>query len=91
MVINYGEGGLKKTGGGTSQILPLQKKKGGGVAENVLAMLKGAQSLEVVLTWELVGLDILKGDAKCFNPLKGGGTQTVLPCLKGGGGFTRSS
>ena len=42
------------------------------------------QSLEVVLTWELEVLAILKGDAKNFSPFKRG-AQKVLHCLEGGG------
>ena len=38
VVTNNGRGGYKTGGGGTSEVLPLQK---GGVVENVLAMLKG--------------------------------------------------
>ena len=42
-VINNGEGGgaTKREGGGASDVLPLQKKVGGGGAEKGLAMSKG--------------------------------------------------
>ena len=50
------------------------------VSEKVLAMLKAGRgggtvktSFGVVLTWELEVLAILKGGAKGFRPLKGGG------------------
>ena len=48
--------------------------KGGGVTT----------SFEVVVARELEVLTILMGGAKGFHPLKGGGGQKVLPCLKGG-------
>ena len=44
---------------------------------------------EVVLTCELEVLATVMGGgegAKSFNLLKGGGAQTVLLCLEGGGG-----
>ena len=70
-------------GGGASEVYPC--KKG---AENVLAMLRGTTSFEVVLTRELEVLAILirgGGGAKDFHPLNGeGGGGKWLPCLKGG-------
>ena len=47
LVTNYGEGGgatKRKVGGGTCEVLPLQKRGGGG-AENVLAILKGRHKM----------------------------------------------
>ena len=60
--------------------------------EKVLAMLKGGgggdtESFEVVLTWELEVLAILKKGAKCFHLLKrgrGGGGGGGYPVLRGG-------
>ena len=43
---------------------------------------RGHTCFEVVLTWELEDLAILKGGATSFNSLKGGGG--VLPCIGGG-------
>ena len=42
-------------------------------------------SFEVALRRELEVLAIVRGGAKSFNSLKGGGEQNVLPCLEGGG------
>ena len=61
-------------------------EKGG--VETVIAMLKGggAKSFGVFFMWYLEVLAILKGGAKGFHFLKGGGAQQVLPCLDGVGG-----
>ena len=89
MITNYGEGrGATKQegGGGTSEILPLQK----GRADIILPMLKGGgggatKCSEVFSTQELEVLAILMGEGgrcKKFPPFqKGGGAGKVLPCL----------
>ena len=57
--------------GGGGKFYPYKKGEG---AEKISAMLKGGTtSFEVVLTRELEVLAILKGGAKSFHPLKGGG------------------
>ena len=65
--------------------------------ENVLAILKGyAKSFEVVFTWVLEVLAILKGSTQGSHTLKrqgvgggGGGQRRFNPVLRGGGGVTK--
>ena len=84
--------------GRASEVLPLQIKKkgggrGGGEVEKVLAMLKGVgwgggtKHFEVISTWELEVLAILKGGGGTYcHPLKwGGGGATRFTVLKLGG------
>ena len=64
--------GATKPQGGTSEVLPLQKR---GERKKVLAVLKGGggtTSFEVVLTWELEVLAIVMwgGGAKSFYPFR---------------------
>ena len=84
-----GRGRARKWERGTCQVLPLQKKEGGGGKETVLALLKGGgdgtTSFEVVLTHELDALAILKAGTKSFHPIKRGWVQTVLPISRGVG------
>ena len=76
MVINYGA--TKREGGGSSEVLPLQK----GGTEKVLAILKVVgggggctKSFRVVLTRVLEVLTILEGGTTAFHPLKRGGGE----------------
>ena len=81
LVTNYGEGGLQNgRGGGKWSLTPT---KGGGGAENVLAMLKGGtKSFEVGLTRELeVWAIVMGGGAQKVFIIEGGGAQKVLPCF----------
>ena len=85
MVINYGGRGLQngRGDGGGGQVKFYPYEKGGGGTKNVSGG-EGAQSFEVVFTWELEVLAILKGDRKNF-PLFKRGVQKVVSCLEGGG------
>ena len=63
---------LQNRRGGGSDVLPLQKKKGGG-AGKVLAIQKGGITcFGVVLRWVLEVSIILEGGTKGFHPLKRG-------------------
>ena len=72
-----GQGLQDEGGGGASEVVPLQKKRGGG-ADKVSAMLMG--ELEVLAI--LIGRG--GGCAKKFLPFKRR-VRKVLPCLEGGG------
>ena len=63
------EGGYKTRGGGKSSFTPTKS----GVEKSFShARGEGTNSFEVVLTWELEVLAILKGGTKSFHPLKWG-------------------
>ena len=66
------------TGGGVSEVLPIQKGGGGfgkGFSHGEVGDTKG---FEVVLTWELEVLTILMGGAKSFHCFKSGGAKSFI-------------
>ena len=84
-----GGGGATKPeggGGGTGSFTPMKRwwwGGGGGVFSHAEGEV--TNSFGLVLTWELDVLAILKGDAKSYYPLKGGGHDKFYPVLRVGG------
>ena len=70
--------GVTKWVGGHVKFYPY-KKRGGGGAEKVLAMLKGWQVIVFPLKLEVLAIGLLKGEARKCSPFLegGGGAQKV--------------
>ena len=84
LITGKGGGVQNGRGGGSCEVLPLEKGGGGGKGFSYDERGGGTTSFGVVFTWELEVLAIVMGEGdKMFLLFKRGSTQ-VLPCLKVG-------